>query len=126
MAKEFTLCGKNAEELKKMGISDVAKLLPARQRRSLMRGHTEDQKKFLANLEQGKGKARTHCRDLIVTPQLIDKEIKIHTGKEWFMLKITVDMVGHYLGEFAMTRKMVKHSGPGVGATRSSRHQSVK
>jgi len=35
-------------------------------------------------------------------------------------------MLGHRLGEFAMTRKSVSHSGPGVGATRSSKFVSLK
>jgi len=33
---------------------------------------------------------------------------------------IVPEMIGHYLGEFALTRKQVKHSAPGVGATKSS------
>jgi len=35
-------------------------------------------------------------------------------------------MLGHYLGEFALTRAKVAHSAPGVGATRSSSNVSVK
>jgi small subunit ribosomal protein S19 len=35
-------------------------------------------------------------------------------------------MIGHYVGEFAQTRKEVKHSGPGVGATRSSKFMPLK
>ena len=31
------------------------------------------------------------------------------------------DMIGHYLGEFAISYKPVKHGRPGVGATNSSR-----
>ncbi|MFQ5919523.1 MAG: ribosomal protein S19 family protein, partial [Thermoplasmata archaeon] len=40
--------------------------------------------------------------------------------------EIRAEMIGHYLGEFAMTRKPVKHSGPGVGATRSSKFLPLK
>jgi small subunit ribosomal protein S19 len=36
------------------------------------------------------------------------------------------EMIGHYLGEFAPTRRSVTHSGPGVGATRSSAHVALK
>jgi len=35
-------------------------------------------------------------------------------------------MLGKYLGEFAMTRKKVEHSAPGIGATKSSAAMSVK
>jgi small subunit ribosomal protein S19 len=35
-------------------------------------------------------------------------------------------MIGHKLGEFSLTRKSVKHTGPGVGATRSSKFMPLK
>ncbi|MEM5882920.1 MAG: ribosomal protein S19 family protein, partial [Candidatus Aenigmatarchaeota archaeon] len=39
---------------------------------------------------------------------------------------ITPEMIGHRLGEFAPTCKRVKHSAPGVGATRGSKHVAIK
>ena len=39
---------------------------------------------------------------------------------------IIPEMIGHALGEFAMTRSSVTHTGPGVGATRSSTHVALK
>jgi len=36
------------------------------------------------------------------------------------MVEINSEMIGHYLGEFAMARGIIKHNAPGVGATRSS------
>lgn len=36
------------------------------------------------------------------------------------------EMVGHYLGEFAITYKPVKHGRPGIGATHSSRFIPLK
>ena len=50
----------------------------------------------------------------------------IHNGKEFVMIKITEEMLGHRLGEFAATRKKVAHSSPGIGATRSSASLSVR
>jgi len=41
-------------------------------------------------------------------------------------VKIDEEMLGHYLGEFALTRKRVAHNAPGVGATRSSASVSVR
>ena len=35
-------------------------------------------------------------------------------------------MVGHYLGEFSITYKPVKHGRPGIGATHSSRFIPLK
>ena len=42
------------------------------------------------------------------------------------LVEVQPDMLGHYLGEFALTRKSVKHTGPGVGATRSSKFLPLK
>lgn len=63
---------------------------------------------------------------MIIIPSMIDKKVGIYTGKEWTQLLITIEMLGHRLGEFALTRKSVKHNAPGIGATRSSAAISVK
>jgi small subunit ribosomal protein S19 len=131
MAKEFTYRGKTLAELKELSISDFIELLPARQRRSLSRGFTESQKRFLAQIKrqkEGKRKKplRTHCRNMIVIPDMVDLTIHIHRGKEYVEVKIQPEMVGHYLGEFTLTRNKVAHSAPGIGATKSSAAVSVK
>ena len=59
-------------------------------------------------------------------PQLVGYTIAIHNGKEFTPVKIEGDMIGHRLGEFAMTRRPVKHGAPGIGATKSSASMSVK
>jgi len=69
---------------------------------------------------------KTHCRDMIILPSFVGKTIGVHNGKEFQPVKIQPEMIGHYLGEFALTRKRVKHSGPGVGATRSSKYMPLK
>lgn len=52
--------------------------------------------------------------------------INIHNGKEFTQVKIVEDMLAHRLGEFAITRKEIKHGAPGIGATKSSASMSVK
>ena len=52
--------------------------------------------------------------------------IHIYNGKEFQRVDIKPNMIGHYLGEFALTRGKVKHTGPGVGATRSSKYMPLK
>ena len=130
-AKEFRYRNKTVEELKKMEIKEFAKLVPARQRRSLTRGFTDPQKRLLAkvkNANDGKFKKpiKTHCRDLVILPSMIGLMIHIHKGKGYAAVNISEEMVGHFLGEFAHTRSNVKHSAPGIGATRSSQAASVK
>ncbi|MDP3765097.1 MAG: 30S ribosomal protein S19 [Nanoarchaeota archaeon] len=124
--KEFTLKGKTTDELKKLTLNELAQLLTARQRRTLKRGFTEQQKILLKKLKFNEKNIETHCRDMIIIPEMIGKTIKVHQGKEFVPIVIGQDMIGHTLGEFVLTRKKVAHSAPGIGATRSSASLSVK
>src|SRR3989338_3050267 len=124
--KEFTFKGKTAEELKKLSLNEIAQLLTSRQRRTIKRGFTEQQKILLKKLRDNEKNIETHCRDMMILPEMIGKTIKVHQGKEFVPVVIESDMIGHCLGEFALTRKKVAHSAPGIGATRSSASLSVK
>ena len=129
--KIFTYRGKTVEELKKMDFKEFAKLVPARQRRSLLRGFTDAQKRLLEKIKKAQeGKynkvIRTHCRDIIILPEMIGLKILVHRGKEFVPVVITEEMLGHYLSEMTLTRNRVAHSAPGVGATKSSAAFSVK
>jgi len=127
--KVFKYKGKTEEELKKLDLKQFMKLVPARQRRSLTRGFTESQKALLDKVRKAKEGQRkkpikTHCRDMIVLPDMIGLPIHIYNGKEFKAVTITAEMVGLYLGELSLTRGKASHSAPGVGATRSSSVQS--
>ena len=124
--KEFTFKGKTVEELHKMSLNELTQLLTARQRRTIKRGFTEQQKILLKKLRAYGKNIETHCRDMIILPEMVGKTIKVHKGKEFVPVIVEADMIGHYLGEFVMTRKKVTHSAPGIGATRSSASLSVK
>lgn len=124
--KEFTYRGKTVEELKAMSLEEFMPLLPARQRRSLKRGLTDQQKILLKHIRAKKSNIETHCKDLTILPEMIGLTIRIHNGKEFMPVTIQEEMLGHYLGEFVMTRKKVEHSAPGIGATKSSAALSVK
>ena len=129
--KEYTYRGKTLEQLKSMDVKDFAELLPARQRRSLERGFTEMEKRLLLKIKKardGKYKKaiKTHCRDMIVIPEFIGMNIHVHAGKSYTQIEVIPEMLGHYLGEFTLTRTRVAHSAPGIGATKSSSAASVK
>jgi small subunit ribosomal protein S19 len=126
MPKIFTYRGKTVEELKKLSIDEFAKLVPARERRKLLKGLSEKEKKFLERLKNSDKPVRTHLRDMIVIPVMIDKKIMLHSGKEWVLVTIKPEMLAHRLGEFVLTRKRVMHSAPGVGATRASKFLPLK
>ncbi len=135
MTKEFRYRGYTLDELKKMSIKEFAKLLPARERRSLLRGLTERQKKLLEKIKKNPDKLiRTHERDMIILPQMVGAKIAVYRGggkageksEKWVVLEIKPEMIGHRLGEFAIPVKEVKHSEPGIGATRSSKFIAAK
>lgn len=128
--KEFRYHGLSLEELQKLSIEELLPLFPSRIRRTLKRGLTAEQNKLLEDIKNTKGKEgdliKTHCRDMIVLPEFIGHSIRVHNGKEFQRVNMQPQMIGHYLGEFALTRKKVKHTGPGVGATKSSKYMPLK
>ena len=126
--KEFQFHGLNIDEVKKLSMNELLPLLPSRMRRSLKRGFTPRQNKLYKDIQEASDDAviRTHVRDMVILPSFVGHKIAIHNGNEFQEVKIEPHMIGHYLGEFALTRKKVKHTGPGVGATRSSKFMPLK
>jgi len=124
--KEFTFKGKKMEELKTMSIEEFAKLLNARGRRSIKRGLDEKLLKKIGEAREKVAKGnhqvvvRTHSRDMIVVPSMVGLTFGIHSGNEFKLVEIKPEMLGHYLGEFALTRKKISHGKAGIGATKSS------
>ncbi len=125
--REFTYRGFALEELQGMSLDDVLGLMPARVRRTFSRGLSREHRIVVDKLRSSDGKlVRTHRRDLPILPYFVGRDVAVHNGKEFVRFEIRPEMIGHYLGEFALTRKPVKHSGPGVGATRSSKFLPLK
>ncbi len=131
MVKEFRYRGTEIGELQNMPLEKFFELLPSRARRSLTRGITDNKRKLLEEIKLVKaGKLntpiKTHLRDVIIMPYMIGLTIQVFTGKEFHSIIIKAEMVGHYLGEFALTNKRVVHGAPGVGASRSSLYVPLK
>jgi small subunit ribosomal protein S19 len=126
--KEFQFHGQGVEDLQKLTVEEFLPLIPSRMRRSLKRGLTRRQTKLLNDIEKATKDdvIRTHLRDMIILPSFIGHKIAVHNGNEFQQITVEPEMVGHYIGEFALTRKRVKHTGPGVGATRSSKFMPLK
>ena len=121
--KEQMYRGKLLAELQGMDVREVAKFLPSRSRRSVLR-HFDVIEKFLARCQvktDKKKRIKTHNRDLVIVPQMVGMTIGVYMGKAFEDVVITHEMIGHRLGEFALTRKQVKHGSAGIGATKSSR-----
>jgi small subunit ribosomal protein S19 len=123
--KEFTYRGFTLDKLQQMSVKEFAQLIPSRERRTLLRGATEPEKSLLRKLGK-RDSAKTHAREMVIIPQMVGKTVLVHNGKEYSQLPISEEMVGMRLGQFVLTRKMVKHTSPGVGAAKASQGVSVK
>jgi len=131
MVKEFSYRGIPKEELENMSLEKLFQLFNARQRRSLTRGITDGKRKLIEEIKAAKaGKIKnpikTHVRDLIILPYMVDVTVNVFSGKEFRPVTIRTEMIGHYLGEYVITNKRVSHGAPGVGASRSSLYVPLK
>jgi small subunit ribosomal protein S19 len=124
--KEFTYCGMTLDELQELSFEELLPLLPARARRSMKRGIKPNQEKFWKHVDEGKSPIKTHRRDIVVLPKLVGKRVAVYNGNTWVEFDIQPEMIGHFLGEYSLTRRFEKHTGPGVGATRSSKYMPLR
>ena len=83
--------------------------------RSLKKGPFIDAsllKKVLKVQETGDKKpVKTWSRRSVIIPQMIGMTIAVHNGRQHVPVFVSDEMVGHKLGEFALTRKFSGHSG---------------
>ncbi len=115
MAKKiFKYRGKTLEELKSLSVTQLAELFTSRVRRTIKRGFSAPQKKFLKKVEV-KNNVKTHFRNIPILPMMVGKLIKVYNGKGFVEINVTEEMIGHFLGEFSLTRKRTGHNIPGVG-----------
>jgi len=134
MPREFRYRGYTLTDLQAMSMDEFIRLLPSRQRRSLQRGLSPEQRKLLEvirktkeSTEQAqKATIKSHARDMVILPEMVGVALLVHNGKEFTALEIKPEMIGHYIGEFAVTNKPVKHGTPGIGASRSSMYVPLK
>jgi len=139
LPRVFTYRGHTVDEIRSMSMDEFIKLLPSRQRRSLTKGLTNEQRTLLEHIRAAKkqnggngGKGgvaspvKTQCRDMIIIPEMIGLTLHLHGGKEFTPLEIRPEMIGHYIGELVITNQKVVHGTPGIGASRSSMYVPLK
>lgn len=133
--KKFSYRGVDLEQLLDKNIKDLMELFPSRQRRRLSRGIKRKPMALMAKLQKAKKEApplekpevvKTHLRDMIILPEMVGSVVGVYQGKTFNQVEIKPEMIGHYLGEFSVTYKPVKHGRPGIGATHSSRFIPLK
>lgn len=126
--KDKVFRGEKIDDLKNLDTREFAKLVKSRARRTILRNY-DIVEQFVRKCRIRAVKNRpikTHNRSLVIVPAMVGKNINVHDGKEFVRVGITEEMLGHRLGEFAMTRKATKHGAAGIGATKSSASRSVK
>ena len=70
------------------------------------------EKKVLANSAVNKKSViKTWSRASMITPDFVGQTIAVHNGRQFIPVFITENMVGHKLGEFALTRNYRGHGG---------------
>lgn len=82
--------------------------------RSLKKGPYVDEKLIakVRKLKPGdKTIIKTWSRACTITPEMVGFTFGVHNGRQHINVSATEEMVGHRLGEFALTRKFIKHGG---------------
>jgi small subunit ribosomal protein S19 len=67
--------------------------------------------KKIARQKPEAGVIKTWSRASEISPEMVGYVFAVHNGKDFVEVKISEDMVGHRLGEFAPTRKFIRHGG---------------
>ncbi|KAI9351166.1 ribosomal protein S15e [Zopfochytrium polystomum] len=128
--RKFTYRGVELEQLLDLTSEQLVELVHSRARRRFQRGLKRKPMGLITKLRKAKKAApegekpavvKTHLRNMIIVPEMIGSIIGVYNGKTFNQVEIKAEMVGHYLAEFSITYKPVKHGRPGIGATHSSR-----
>ncbi|KAI9105632.1 ribosomal protein S19-domain-containing protein [Phlyctochytrium arcticum] len=133
--RKFTFRGVDLAQLLDLSSEQLMDLVHARARRRFQRGLKRKPMGLIKKLRKAKTDAptgekpevvKTHLRNMIIVPEMIGSVIGVYNGKTFNQVEIKPEMIGHYLGEFSISYKPVKHGRPGIGATHSSRFIPLK
>ncbi|KAJ3363206.1 ribosomal protein S15 [Allomyces arbusculus] len=133
--RKFSYRGVELDQLMDLTSDQFVELVHCRARRRFQRGLKRKPMALIKKLRKAKKETepnekpatvKTHLRNMIIVPEMIGSVVGVYNGKTFNQVEIKPEMVGHYLGEFSITYKPVKHGRPGIGATHSSRFVPLK
>merc|ERR1711928_71141 len=133
--RKFTYRGVDLDQLLDMNHEQLMELFTCRIRRKFSRGLKRKPMALIKKLRKKKKECpanekpdvvKTHLRKMIVVPEMTGSIVGVYNGKVFTQVEIKPEMIGHYLGEFSISYKPVKHGRPGIGATHSSRFIPLK
>ncbi|TVQ81177.1 MAG: 30S ribosomal protein S19 [Phycisphaeraceae bacterium] len=82
--------------------------------RSLKKGPYVDERLYTRidklNQQNRREAVKTWARACTIVPEFIGHTFKVHNGRAFVDVFVTEDMVGHKLGEFALTRTFRGHT----------------
>jgi small subunit ribosomal protein S15e len=128
--RKFTYRGLELEPLLDLSNDQLMELVTARARRRMSRGLKRKPMALIKRLRKAKKDAppgekprgvKTHLRNMIIVPEMVGSIIGIYNGKMFCGVEMKPEMIGMYLGEFAITYKPVRHGRPGVSAAHQTR-----
>ncbi|QRW17193.1 ribosomal protein S19 [Rhizoctonia solani] len=119
--RTFSYRGVELEKLLDLSNEDFVELVHARARRRFQRGLKRRPMGLIKKLRKAKKEAPPNEK-----PAMIGSVVGIYNGKVFNSVEIKPEMTGHYLAEFSISYKPVKHGRPGIGATHSSRFIPLK
>merc|ERR1712029_661173 len=119
-ARKYTFRGLELDELLKLPTDSLYDLFRSKIRRKLNRsnGFKGKYQKLLTKLRNSKKNLqpgekppmiKTHLRNCIVLPEMVGSIVGVYTGKEYRTVEVKFDMIGKYLGEYAMTYNPTLH-----------------
>merc|ERR1712007_309244 len=133
--RKFTFRGVDLDQLLDMNNEGLMELFTCRIRRKFTRGLKRKPMALIKKLRKKKKECppnekpdivKTHLRNMIVVPEMTGSIVGVYNGKVFTQVEIKPEMIGHYLGEFSISYKPVKHGRPDIGATHSSRFIPLK
>ena len=127
--------GIELDKLLEMSQESVVKLMKSRAQRRFRHGMHGKYDRLIKKLREAKKKAvpgekppgvKTHLRNAIIVPEMCGSIVDVYGGKYWNPVEVKAEMIGHFLAEYSMTYKPIRHGKVGVGATRSSKFTSLR
>lgn len=133
--RKYMYRGIELEKLLDLTQEETLELMNSRPRRRMQRGLKRKHIALIKKMRKMKKEAvpgerphfvLTHLRNAIILPEMIGNIVGVYNGKVFNGIEIKPEMIGHYLGEFAISYKPVLHGRPGIGASHSSRFIPLK
>ena len=124
--KKFSYRGTDLEGLLELSNDKLVQLFNARIRRRFKRdGLGIKHKNLVKKLRKAKAAVtgmekpetvRTHLRNMPIIPEMVGSVVGVYNGKVFNTVEIKPEMIGTYLGEYAITYRPVSHGRAGLAA----------